>query len=78
MCFMPWNASSMFSSTKGMPMAATSSRESSMSGCTPFGMSTPTTRSAPSASAQRAAVTLESLPPETPTTAEQVGPFSAK
>ena len=44
----------------------------------PFGMSTPTTRSAPRASLQRAATIVESLPPEMPTTALQLGPFWLK
>ena len=43
-----------------------------------LGISTPITRSRPSASAQRAATTELSLPPEMPTTALQPGPFSRK
>ena len=40
-----------------------------MSGCTPSGMSTPTTFSLPYASQHSAAMTELSFPPEIPTTA---------
>ena len=48
-----------------------------MSNCSPLGISTPTTRSLPSASAHSAATTELSLPPEMPSTALQPLPFSS-
>jgi len=68
----------MLTSTILMPSTRAISLASSMSACTPSGMSTPTTRPAPSAFTQSAAVTVESLPPESPTTALHFGPFSSK
>ena len=49
-----------------------------MSLCSPSGIMTPTTLSAPRASTQRAAATLESLPPEIPITAYALGTLEAK
>lgn len=49
-----------------------------MSTCSPFGISTPKTLSLPRASTHRAATTLESFPPEIPTTALHPLPFCSK
>ena len=51
---------------------------SARSACTPSGIVTPMTRRSPSASAQSAAATLESLPPDMPITAAAFGVFCAK
>ena len=59
----------MFTVRVLMPRALQTRRLSSISACSPSGSMTPKTFSAPRARAQSAAVTVESLPPEMPTTA---------
>ena len=58
----------MFSVRRCMPSASHTRRLSAMSAWVPSGSITPNTFFRPSARAQTAAATLESLPPEMPTT----------